>query len=391
MAFGAAVLAAVSCGSSLLGLGLVGALAAAAAAILGIVVGLFAIDRREDPVQVQVVDEAPPAWALSVSLAQPDRVETKPALEFPELDDARKRLRFARAVAGKVPQLTEDAAFALIERFESMRGNTSKASVSARLFKAALTEGAGSGHPPVAIQAEQTRHVIKSQRESIALMAEHSRQSSKDLRSMGKELESGMDLLKSIEEITERSRLIAFNMAVEAARIGEKGRGFKVIVGELRKLNDMTADFSGQVAELLGRFRDYNASIVGRLAEETDRVSRDVAGGMEAAERAVESLIAASGTADSFAHEIAALAVVIDSDLDGVLESLQFQDITRQMIEGSNAMLDEASADIDASLTAIGRLEAARRNVILLESIRKTLLARSKTRGEKEAIMEVKE
>jgi methyl-accepting chemotaxis protein len=208
---------------------------------------------------------------------------------------------------------------------------------------------------------------------------------------MGKELESGMDLLKSIEEITERSRLIAFNMAVEAARIGEKGRGFKVIVGELRKLNDMTADFSGQVAELLGRFRDYNASIVGRLAEETDRVSRDVAGGMEAAERAVESLIAASGTADSFAHEIAALAVVIDSDLDGVLESLQFQDITRQMIEGSNAMLDEASADIDASLTAIGRLEAARRNVILLESIRKTLLARSKTRGEKEAIMEVKE
>ncbi|MFZ4615881.1 MAG: methyl-accepting chemotaxis protein [Rectinemataceae bacterium] len=393
MAFGAAVLAAVACVSNLLGLGLLGTLAAAAAAILGIVAGFFAVEKQEDPLlaQAQVVDEAPPAWALSVSLSQPDRVEAKPSLEFPELDDARKRLHFARAVAGKVPQLTEDAAFALIERFESMRGNTSKASVSARLFKAALTEGVGSGHPPVAIQAEQTRHVIKSQRESIALMAEHSRQSSKDLRSMGKELESGMDLLKSIEEITERSRLIAFNMAVEAARIGEKGRGFKVIVGELRKLNDMTADFSGQVAELLGRFRDYNASIVGRLALETDRVSRDVAGGMEAAERAVESLIAASGTADSFAHEIAALAVVIDSDLDGVLESLQFQDITRQMIEGSNAMLDEASADIDASLTAIGRLDAARRNVILLESIRKTLLARSKTRGEKEAIMEVKE
>ena len=64
------------------------------------------------------------------------------------------------------------------------------------------------------------------------------------LRDMSKEIEAGIALVEEIEEITDRSRLIAFNMAVEAAHIGDKGRGFRVIVGELRKINDRTVDFS---------------------------------------------------------------------------------------------------------------------------------------------------
>jgi methyl-accepting chemotaxis protein len=295
------------------------------------------------------------------------------------------------AIASSVPRWTEEAAFALIERFESMRGNTTRVSSSAKEFKKTLRGGLGTAHATVAEQADRTRAVIKAQREAIAAMTAHNRQGAKDLRSMGKELESGMDLLKGIEEITERSRLIAFNMAVEAARIGEKGRGFKVIVGELRKLNDRTADFSHQVVELLERFRDYNATIIGRLAEETEDVARQVQGGMEAAEGAVESLIGASGSADNFAREIASVAEVIDGDLDGVLESLQFQDITRQMIEGAIAIFDEAVADLARIAGAAGLPESAMKDTKKLEALRRELFARSKTKGEKDAIMEVKQ
>lgn len=306
------------------------------------------------------------------------------------IGDARERVRFARAIAAMVPNLTEEATFALIERFQSMRGNSSRAANSARDFKAALGEGGGSGRAPVAVQAERTRKVIKTQRESIGAMTEGNRKGAKELRAMGTELESGMGLLKGIEEITERSRLIAFNMAVEAARIGEKGRGFRVIVGELRKLNDQTADFSRQVGELLRRFRDYNESVVARLAEETEKVARDVSAGMESAEEAVESLIGASAAADRFARDIAALVETIDSDLDGVLESLQFQDITRQMIEGSLAIMDESEADLVAALRKLGILETAEGDLARREGMRKDYLARSKTKGEKQALMEAR-
>jgi len=394
LAFGSGAFAILGLVTSMLGLGFYAMVAMLIAAAAGIAAGLSPAatrTRERDDKTIGEVIPVEPHLELEASRpALPEALESPTArAEAPALADARLRIRFARAIASRVPTMTEEAAFALIERFESMRANTSKAAGSARDFKAALNEGQGSGRAPVEVQAERTRGVIKAQRESIAIMTDHNRKGAKDLRAMGNELESGMDLLKGIEEITERSRLIAFNMAIEAARIGEKGRGFRVIVGELRKLNDQTADFSRKVADLLVRFRDYNESVVARLAEETDRVAKDVQGGMRAAEEAVESLIMASGTADRFAREVSALVEVIDGDLDGVLESLQFQDITRQMIEGALAALDEAGLDVDKSMESLGLAAGASTDLARKEQIRKSLLDRSKTKGEKTALMEV--
>jgi len=44
--------------------------------------------------------------------------------------------------------------------------------------------------------------------------------------------------------------LITFNLAVESAKIGVKGQGFKVIVSELQKLNVQTADFAKNILEM---------------------------------------------------------------------------------------------------------------------------------------------
>lgn len=394
LAFGSGAFAILGLVASLLGLGVYAIAAMLVAGASGIAAGLSPATTRTSDHHDETISEVIPVEShleLEASRPDPSEAQESPTARpaAPTLVDARLRIRFARAIASQVPTMTEEAAFALIARFESMRANTSKAASSARDFKATLNEGQASGRAPVEVQAEKTRGVIKSQRESIAIMTDHNRKGAKDLRAMGNELESGMDLLKGIEEITERSRLIAFNMAVEAARIGEKGRGFRVIVGELRKLNDQTADFSRKVADLLVRFRDYNESVVARLAEETDRVAKDVQGGMRAAEEAVESLITASGTADRFAREVSALVEVIDGDLDGVLESLQFQDITRQMIEGALAALDEAGLDVDKSMESLGLAAGAATDLARREQIRKSLLDRSKTKGEKTAIMEV--
>ncbi|HUX38191.1 MAG TPA: methyl-accepting chemotaxis protein [Rectinemataceae bacterium] len=394
LAFSSAVFALLSLSAVLLGLGRLAALGAGGAALLASVLGFLPTTPKrkgEDvPESRQAEIPVPETIGNLPSAAKEAAAREGPSVaELPALSDARLRIRFARAIAAAVPGMTEEAAFGLIDRFENMRSNTSKAARSARDFKAALAQGQGAGRAPVAQQAQKTREVIKAQRESIAAMTEHNKKGAKDLRAMGAELESGVGLLKGIEEITERSRLIAFNMAVEAARIGEKGRGFRVIVGELRKLNDQTADFSRQVSDLLVRFRDYNESIVSRLAEETERVAKDVQVGMSAADEAVESLIAASGTADDFARDVASLVEVIDGDLDGVLESLQFQDITRQMIEGALAILDEAKRDIEDALAALGLAGKTDGSLARREEIRKVLIDRSKTKGEKEALMEV--
>lgn len=380
----AAALSASAVAAFLLGSYVAAALLAGVGAACALFAALYAqasID--QSPSERPPLYQGPLPSFLTEAIAPPP----PPPVDFSPLDDARRRLLFAQAIAARVPSFTEEAAFSLIERFESMRGNSSKAASAAREIKNSLS--GGGSHAPVAEQAEKTRKAIRSQNDSVAEMASHNRQGAKDLRAMGKELEGGLDLLKGIEEINDRSRLIAFNMAVEAARIGDKGRGFRVIVGELRKLNDQTADFSHQVVELLGRFREYNANLVGKLAEESERVSGQVQEGMDAAEGAVEALIEASNSADKFARQIAGLAEGFDSDLDGVLESLQFQDITRQMIEGSIAVLVEVRSDLEDIAARVGTSEDVWKDGRRLEDLRRMLLARSKTKGEKDAIMEV--
>jgi methyl-accepting chemotaxis protein len=236
--------------------------------------------------------------------------------------------------------------------------------------------------------AKKTKGAIEAERRAVSTIVSNNRDNARKLQAMGKELESGIELVQGIEEITERSRLIAFNMAVEAARIGEKGRGFRVIVNELRSLNDRTTDFSHQVASLLGRYRDYNATLVSEMAEHSERLSGEVLDVMRVAGDAVQSLIDSSSTTEDVSTRLAHLVVDIDHDLDGVLEALQFQDVTRQMLEGALHIIEDAERRLARALPLAARTReldgaAARRR---LEELKREFIAQAKTKDEKAAI-----
>jgi DNA-binding LacI/PurR family transcriptional regulator len=60
-----------------------------------------------------------------------------------------------------------------------------------------------------------------------------------------------MDLIKMIDDISERINILSINASIESARAGQHGRGFGVIAGEVRKLADSTADNATQTSETL--------------------------------------------------------------------------------------------------------------------------------------------
>ena len=60
------------------------------------------------------------------------------------------------------------------------------------------------------------------------------------------------DIIASVSEISEQSKLLALNAAIEAARAGEHGRGFAVVATEIRNLADQSKQSTVQVRSILG-------------------------------------------------------------------------------------------------------------------------------------------
>jgi hypothetical protein len=292
------------------------------------------------------------------------------------------------AVAKAVPAKTEEAAFAVLDKFNVVREAAGRAASSAKSIRIELEDT--SGEFSVAKTADDSRKAIAEERESIHELTNFLRENREHLDAMSREIEAGLELLDGISDITERSKLIAFNMSIEAARIGEKGLGFKVIITELHKLNERTGDFSKKVAGLLARFRDYNTILVDNMEEKAGSVIRKVEREMNAASHAVDSLIGASDRSQGLAKEIALMSESINRDLDGVLEFMQFQDITRQMIEGSIAILDELRRSVDGCITECGIPINEVEKIDRFSMVRNRLAGNAKTKGEKNALMEVK-
>jgi hypothetical protein len=62
-------------------------------------------------------------------------------------------------------------------------------------------------------------------------------------------------ILESIKSISSQTKLIGLNAAIEAARIGEAGRGFGVVADEIRKLSGESNDASVEIKKTLNNLQ----------------------------------------------------------------------------------------------------------------------------------------
>lgn len=83
------------------------------------------------------------------------------------------------------------------------------------------------------------------------------------------------EIIATVNDISERSHLLALNAALEAASAGEHGRSFAVVAAEMKTLADQAKEATSQVRSILGDIqRGINASVM--LTEEA--VKRVAAG-----------------------------------------------------------------------------------------------------------------
>ncbi|HUK89741.1 MAG TPA: ABC transporter substrate-binding protein, partial [Blastocatellia bacterium] len=147
---------------------------------------------------------------------------------------------------------------------------------------------------------------------------------------LGKRSDEIGDVTHVINEIADRTNLLALNAAILAAQAGAQGRGFRIVADEIKELSERTSASTREIEELIKSVRDDVAETIERVAVGGSRA----AGGVELASRASvllseirEKTIAASGRI----RAIADASKVQASESHTVLEAV---DLVRQQARG---------------------------------------------------------
>jgi methyl-accepting chemotaxis protein len=177
--------------------------------------------------------------------------------------------------------------------------------------------------------------------QALAALAEHheheqrmqaeQRQALLDIARDVHELQSVTSL---IGEIARQTNLLAINAAIEAARAGPEGAGFKVVAAEVRRLSGQTADAARRVSEGIAQ-----------AARSIDRqMKRPQGPGWNASSGSLPEIAAhmraMHGTMGTLVPYLQQLSGTMAGGMDEVtrdimdtLGEMQFQDINRQLLE----------------------------------------------------------
>lgn len=123
------------------------------------------------------------------------------------------------------------------------------------------------------------------------------------MRKLGDSAESVGKVVQVIDEIAEKTNLLALNASIEAARAGDAGKGFNVVANEVKDLSKQTAEATQNIVMQINEMQENTQTSIKAITEisevinELNSVNLTIAGAVE--EQSVTTNEVSQTTADA--------------------------------------------------------------------------------------------
>jgi len=237
-------------------------------------------------------------------------------------------------------QTSETAVFAMMERMTRVHGCTVQ-------LRDRIAEAVGRSQVLSADSLDQAQRHGKA----LEQLADHQREfeslrngSLDRVRTVAHQVRDLTPLASLISDIARQTNLIAINAAIEAARAGDAGSGFKVVAGEIRRLSGLTAQAAQEITQGID-------SAAQGVHAELERLEINLAGGSSLTLHDIaDHMKLLSNTLGDVVPYLSGLSGHMEqslqrvtSDIVDTLGDMQFQDINRQLLEQINGALASLS------------------------------------------------
>jgi methyl-accepting chemotaxis protein len=203
---------------------------------------------------------------------------------------------------------------------------------------AQIAENAGS----VARVAEETLGAARAGRGAIGEFIQAMQQIRSDgvavadsITKLSKRVERIGTVVEVIDEIADRSDLLALNAALEGSRAGEAGKGFSIVAAEMRRLAENVMESTKEIKNLITEIREATAA-AGSAADASKEATESGEKLGAVAAQSVEGILAGVQETSDAARVINLATQQQRTATEQVVASMaEIEDVTRQTTQAS--------------------------------------------------------
>jgi twitching motility protein PilJ len=216
-----------------------------------------------------------------------------------------------------------DAAAAIEEMAVSIQQVSENATLSATVGEQALTN------------ARQGTQSVHDTMEGMNRIRDQVQETAKRIKRLGESSQEIGEIVQLIDDIADRTSILALNASIQAAMAGEAGRGFAVVAEEVERLAERSTDATKQIASLVRTIQNETGEAVSAMEDAT----RDVVEGSVLAEQAGQALSEIESVSNRLAELIQSISLASKQQARGsetLAKSMdEIAEVTQQTAAGT--------------------------------------------------------